>query len=217
MVRQIVVVAEDPDQLVDAIIVWSEVRVCDRPIVTKPIAALRLEILGAESKRDASPVIGAATDHSSPPPLEVGALGVGERLALDVPPADTGVKFAEWMIRRRRSSERRFVRPFEHDRVFEVVPRATGLEQEHVGARTREHVGSHSTTGARPYDTNVVRLPLWQWERRGRAQSHCKSAVEDTRNYDPPWKGTRARRYHVCVAETKCLPSILTAVFASET
>src|SRR5882762_9095929 len=93
MVRQIVVVAEDPDQLVDAIVVWSEVRVADRPIVTKPIATLRLEILGAESKGDASPVIGAATDHSSPPPLEVGALGVGERLALEVPSADAGIEF----------------------------------------------------------------------------------------------------------------------------
>jgi hypothetical protein len=25
-----------------------------------------------------------------------------------------------------------------------------------------------------------------------------KSAVEDTRNYDPPWSGTRPGRYHLC-------------------
>ena len=100
MVRQIVVVAEDSDQLVDAIVVGSEIRVCDRPVVTQPIATLRPEILGAEAKRDAPPVIGASTDHSRAPPPEVGALGVGERLAREVPPADAAVEFAEGMIRR---------------------------------------------------------------------------------------------------------------------
>jgi hypothetical protein len=100
MVRQIVVVAEDSDQLVDAIIVRSDVRVSDRPVVAQAIATLRPEILGAESKRDASPVIGAATDHSRAPPLEVGALGVGERLTREVPPADAAIELTEGMIRR---------------------------------------------------------------------------------------------------------------------
>src|SRR5450759_3067846 len=100
MVRQIVECAEDSDQLIHVGIVRSDVRVCDRPVVTKPIAALRLEILGAESKRNASPVIGAATDLARAPPPEVGAFGGGERLTWEVPPADAGIELTEGMIRR---------------------------------------------------------------------------------------------------------------------
>jgi hypothetical protein len=29
-------------------------------------------------------------------------------------------------------------------------------------------------------------------------ESSTKSAVEDTRNYDPLWSGTRPGRYHLC-------------------
>src|SRR5258706_609676 len=50
MVRQIVVVAEDADQLVDAIVVRRDIRVCNRPVVTETIAAFCPEILGAEAK-----------------------------------------------------------------------------------------------------------------------------------------------------------------------
>src|SRR5258706_4536803 len=145
------------------------------------------------------PVVGAATHLSGAPPVEVSPLGVGNGLARQVPPANATIEFAEWMIRRRRSSPGRFVRPFEHDRVFQVVPRTTGLEQEHVRAGAGQHVGSHSTARARPDDTDVVRLPLWQWE-RGETQGHRKSAVEDTRNYDPPWPCTRPWRYQICDA-----------------
>src|SRR4029077_13095085 len=91
MVRQIVVVAENADQLIDAIVVWSEVRICNRPVVTETIATFCPEILGAEARRYAPPVIGAAADHPRAPPSEIRPLGVGERFALELPSANATI------------------------------------------------------------------------------------------------------------------------------
>ena len=82
MVRKIVVVAEDADQFVDAIVVWCNIGVADRPVIAKSIAALRFEVIGAKAERNATPVIGASPNHPCAPPHEVGSFGLGKRLAL---------------------------------------------------------------------------------------------------------------------------------------
>ena len=183
MVRQVVVVAEDANQLVDAIVIWCEVRIADWPIVAQPITALRLEIVGPEAERDTSPMVGAAADHSRAPPPELGALRLGERLALELPAADTRIKFAERPISRRCATTRRLVRHLEHHRIPGIVPWTAGFEEKHVRASPCECVGGHAASGARPHDTNVVRLPLRQWRCGGKTQDHRRSAVEDTGKY----------------------------------
>src|SRR5882762_4058041 len=202
MIRQIVVVAEDADQLVDLIVVRCDVGVADWPVVAESVATLRLEVVGTEAKGDAPPMVGAAADHSCAPPSELGAFSLRERLALKLPAADACIELTERTIGCRCSASRRSVRPLEHHRVGGVVPGAARLEEKHVGARLGELIGGHSTACAGADDTNVVRLTLWQWGRGGRAQSHRKSAVEDTRKYDPHGKGTRPVRISfLCVAQ----------------
>src|SRR5207237_5909013 len=71
MIGKPVVVTEDSDQLVEPIVVRRQVRIPDWPIIAESVAALRLEIIGTEAKRDSAPMVGAATDHPRAPPPEL--------------------------------------------------------------------------------------------------------------------------------------------------
>src|SRR5690606_21629044 len=123
VVLQPLVAAEDANQVVDVVVVRLEVVVGDGPVVAESVAGLSLEIVGAETERDASPVIGPAPHHPGAPPVEAGAGGGGERLALDVPAADAGVVLAEWALRRGAAAPVGLPRPGEHRGVGGVVPR----------------------------------------------------------------------------------------------
>jgi hypothetical protein len=169
MVRKIVVVAEHSDQLVDTVIVGSEVLIADRPVVTEPVAALCPEVVGAEAQRYSAPVIRSAANHSRPPPHEVSAFRLRERLALELPSSNAGVELAERPVSGRGATPRGLVLHPEHRRVAGVVPRSAGFEKEDVGPGKRQNVGGHSTTSARSDDHDVVSLALRE---RAWSESH---------------------------------------------
>src|SRR5690606_16729755 len=152
--------AEDADQVIDLVVERLEVVVADRPVLAEAVAALALEVPGAEAQRDAAPVIGPAADHPGTPPVEAGARCGGVGLPLDVPAADAGVVFTEWALRRRTAAPVGLPRPGEHRGVGGVVPRTAGLEDAHVGAGLGEFIGSHTAAGARADDHDVVGVPL---------------------------------------------------------
>src|SRR3954463_9910859 len=56
VVRKVVVVAEHSYEFVDPIVIRRDVLVPNRPVVAESVTAPRLEIVGSESERDASPV-----------------------------------------------------------------------------------------------------------------------------------------------------------------
>src|SRR2546423_5785233 len=99
VIPKIVVVAENADKLVQPIVVRRKIGVRDRPIIAESIAALGLEVVPSKAKRNSSPVVGAATDHTCPPPPELGALSYSKRLTLQLPAADACVKLTERAIR----------------------------------------------------------------------------------------------------------------------
>src|SRR2546430_5627451 len=156
LVGEILFAAEQADQPVDLVVIGGLMVVRDGPCGTQAIPALPLEVVRAEAERDPAPVVGAAPHHAGPPPVELGARGAGVRLAFDLPAADARVEFAERMVLGRPAAPRRLVRPGEHGRVFQVVPRHPGLEDDHVGAGAREGVGGHAPPGARADDAHVV-------------------------------------------------------------
>src|SRR5258706_16281524 len=56
------------DQQLDPVVIRSEILIADGPIEAEPVPAIRLEIVGPVAEGNAPPVIGAATEHSGPPP-----------------------------------------------------------------------------------------------------------------------------------------------------
>src|SRR5688572_4631646 len=159
MVAESLVASEDPDQLVDPIVVGGHVVVGDRPVVTEAVLRLALEIIWAEAQRDAAPMVGTAAEHSRPPPpkLRAGTDGVG--LSLDLPATVARVELAERTEFGGGSPARRRVRRHEHRRVLRGVPFAARFEHDHARARVGERMGSHTATRARADDADVVYGP----------------------------------------------------------
>src|SRR5258707_1346546 len=83
------------DETIDAIEVRRDVIVADRPIVADSIETFSLEIVGPETKRDATPVVRSSAEHSRAPPEEPRALRNGIRLTVDFPPSVARVEFSE--------------------------------------------------------------------------------------------------------------------------
>src|SRR5262245_44337014 len=103
-------------------------------------------------------MIGSASDHASPKPVEGRARRVGVRLTWKSPAANAAVEFAKWFVRRSGSTTWRVVRPGKHLRFFFRVPRNSGFKQGNVGACLGEYFRGHSSTSAGPDDAHIVDL-----------------------------------------------------------
>ena len=150
--------AEDPDHLVEAVVIGLEVLVADRPVVAEAVAAAALEVPGAEAERDATPVVRAAAEHAAAEPHEAGARGDGVGLALDVPAALAGVELAEGPPAVALAAPGRVVVPGEHRPVLARVPGLPGLEHHDLGPGLGEDLRRHPAAGPRPHDAHVPRL-----------------------------------------------------------
>ena len=137
------------------------------------------EIVGAEPERVASPVVGAAAEHSCAPPVELGTRRPGVRFAGHLPAADTAVELAERPLRGGRAAPRRVRGGGQHRRVSLTVPLGTGLQQYDVGSGLGEGVGCHPPAGAAADDADVVMLATRR-ERGRQPGSWCARQGEES-------------------------------------
>ena len=156
MVAQSFLRSEHADQAIDLVVVGRHVVVGNRPVVAESVVAFRLEIVGAEAKRDAAPVIRAAAEHSRAPPVELRSFGFRVRLAVELPAADARVEFTERAFFRARAATGRLIWPFHHGRILRVVPRTAGFEHHDVRTGLGEDVRGHAAARAGAHDGDVV-------------------------------------------------------------
>ena len=156
LVGQVLDRAEDPDELIDLVVIRLEVVVADWPVVAEPVDAPAAEIVRAESQRDPPPVIRAPAEHARAEPVEPLANHGRIRLALQRPSAPPGVELAKLALGDGQSSPRRLVGPRAHLRVARGVEHHTRLEHHDVGSGLGEDLGDHSAAGTRADDADVV-------------------------------------------------------------
>src|SRR5206468_5548584 len=109
--------AENADQPIELVVVRLQIVVTDRPVVAEPIDAAAPEIVGAESERNAAPVVGPAAEHPRTEPVERGARRLSVRLAFELPAANAAVELAKRLLGRGRAAPGGVVRPGRHLRL----------------------------------------------------------------------------------------------------
>ena len=150
--------AEQPDHLVELVVVGLDVVVGEGPVVAQPVAAAPLEVPGTEAQRDAAPVVRASSEHARPPPEELLALGHRVGLALQVPAAEATVELPERLQAGAGAPPRGGVGPGEHRAVLGRVPHRPCLQERHPRAALGEHLGRHAPAGPRAHHADVVLL-----------------------------------------------------------
>ncbi len=148
---------EDPDKLVELVVVGLDVVVGEGPVVAEAIHAAAPEVIGAPAQRDAAPVIGAAAEHAGPEPVELRAGRRGVRLPFQLPAAPGRVELAKRPFGR-RTTARRLVGPAQHLAIAGLIPLRTGFQHADLGASFGEHLGGHPAASARSDDDDVVDL-----------------------------------------------------------
>ncbi len=158
------VAAVDADQQLHLVIVGCHVLVRDRPVESQTVAAAGLEVVGAVAQGDAAPVIGAAAEHSRPPPGEVAAPLVRDGdigLAGYIPAAvHRRVVEALVLVRSIGTAERCHVRRLKHRALGGRCVPAAGLEHQHAHTLHAQGVSRLSAARAGPDDDDVVGAAL---------------------------------------------------------
>jgi hypothetical protein len=150
VVVQAFVTAEHADQLVDLVVVWPDVLVTNRPVVSQAVDIATLEIQRPEPQGNPTPVIGATAQHTGAPPHELGSFGSGKGLVFDLPAAQASVEIAERASGGAAPPARGFpgVAKLRTLLVAGGVVKGPGLDQRHPQAGIGQLIGRHAT--ARP-------------------------------------------------------------------
>src|ERR1700730_6355488 len=95
IIFQSFVASEDPDQLIDLVVIRFYVFVTNWPVVSQSVYTFPFEISWSEPKRDPSPVIGTSAHHSGAPPIPLGIVFMSIRFSIDIPATVAGIKITE--------------------------------------------------------------------------------------------------------------------------
>src|SRR3954453_14272835 len=140
------------DQHLDLVVVRRDVCVTEWPIETKTVAFTSFEVVRSVAQRDASPMIGATTEHPCPPPEElttalVRHVHVG--FARDLPsPIDSRIVEAKLFVGCRSTAQWRLLRRLKHRSFCFGGIIATGFQHEHARTFHGERVRSLPTCSA---------------------------------------------------------------------
>src|SRR5690606_5977757 len=127
------------------------------PILPMAIDTFMLEIVGAETQGNTSPVVGPSPQHMGPEPIELGPVLEGIGLPFDFPAPIGGIKIAKGPTGPCPPSWG-FIGPAELGRLLGIprIEKWTGLHHGHLKARLGKHFGGHAPTGPRAYDDGII-------------------------------------------------------------
>src|SRR5260221_593958 len=124
--------AEYSYKLIYLVIIRSHVIIADRPIIAKAVNACTLEIVGAETKGNASPMVCPATHHARSKPVKFGLVFMRIGLAIELPSAVSSIKIAKIPLWCAGPSPGRFPGPFELGLIYSRVVHGARFEQRNL-------------------------------------------------------------------------------------
>ncbi len=144
--------AKNADIGFNLVVIRSEFVIGNWPVIAHPVGGTRFEIYRSKSQRDASPVIGAATDDARPKPAKARSRRRGVRFAIDLPCAVRRrkfvVDFAAKLAANANATVRQIVRPEVFFVIFFRIERRAGLEHDNVQPAFGQNLGGRATPSA---------------------------------------------------------------------